>query len=219
MKKFLAIFVMVLASISSAQAADPTGSKGRWLCSTCELAPPGHSMSLTDITDALEFIKTTVNASLASSNYWKPNDTVVICDGSSCMVLVYQANGNWLPFGPTIKDSGKGYKNGQVTQKVGINSDTATPIGNWYVWFSYWDFSTGYGRVLTPSVTISQGPNISLGFGASFSSGFDLGGGNTSYTYGGDTLAGNTDFYSQEFSGDYNGHKCYSGYCSIYDLP
>jgi hypothetical protein len=40
---------------------------------------------------------------------WMPGDTMSVCDGSSCIPLVYQ-HGTWLPLGPAYPDMGN-YKN------------------------------------------------------------------------------------------------------------
>ena len=213
MNKIFAIVLLILASVGTANAADGT-SRGRWLCDSCYLAPPLHAMSGNDLQEAITFIKVTVNAA-SSSVMWRANDTIQICDGSSCILLVYQVSGNFLPLGGTTPDTGQGYKNGQVNHKVSSNSDTKTPIGGWYVWHSYYDFTTGYQRLVTGSVTITQDSDAqTAGLGANFSSGFNLGGGSSSYAYGGDILIGGYDIYASAFGG--GGNNCPNGTCNTY---
>ena len=216
MKKLFYFFAAVVTALTAAtaNAADAPGNRDRWLCSTCELSPPRHAMTADDLGDSWAFIRGTVNTSTGSS--WKQNEMVTICDGSSCLLLSFQAIGCgcWMPVGPTIKDNGQGYKNGQATKKVRVNGDTATPINSWYIWLSYWDFSQMQARLVTPTVTIIQSSQAaSLGFESSFSSGYELGSSASSYSYGGDTLVGGYDLYEAAYSTN-NSNQCYGGTCN-----
>jgi hypothetical protein len=104
----IASVVIGLLAISGSAMAQ---SQGRWLCLECELGPVG-SLGGAAVKDAIEvigFIKSTVN--LIRKTDWAPNQTVDVCNGKTCVTMLYTANGNFIPSGPSTADSGGAYKN------------------------------------------------------------------------------------------------------------
>ena len=159
-------------------------------------------MGLNDITEAIDFIDETVNPGVKR---YVANDTIQICDGTACVNLVYSPAGKWIPVGPNIRDTGKGYKNGQITKKVGANIDTGIPIGAFYQYTTvyYYDNSA---HLVTGTVIIHQEDAAVSGYAA----GFDWGASTSSYDFGADMLAGGGDMYASTSSGG-----CRPGYCNV----
>ncbi len=82
--------------------------------------------------ELIAFIKSVVNSGEfgpLKKDWWKPNDTVVICDSDSCIPLMYRASGSWLPIGPAYKDLRTKYRNGsQNVSFIGTRNNTGQNI-------------------------------------------------------------------------------------------
>ncbi len=106
-------YAMAVAA-TSALAID----RGKWLCSDCtiEELPTGQAIPaagevrwfIGDVVNRAEFPQ--VPGVSAPNRGWLPGDTVSICNGTSCMLLKFQA-GQFVPLGPPTRDSGVGYRN------------------------------------------------------------------------------------------------------------
>ncbi len=103
---------------------------------SCNNGVEGTAAS-TGVVEALTWLK----AHPQSSRY-QPNDYLAICDSVSCIYLIYQANGNWLPWGGAFKDNHR-YKNG--SQSVSYNYSGDSNSGNYsYSVSGYWTFTDYY---------------------------------------------------------------------------
>lgn len=96
----IAFGLMLVFCANSTWAED----RGKWLCTECSI----DEMSLTIGTEELAFIKYEVNQTVLQ---WRPNDTVIICDGRNCIPVLYHASGNFLISAFGFPDSRTGYKN------------------------------------------------------------------------------------------------------------
>jgi hypothetical protein len=81
---------------------------------------------------------------------WKPNDTISICDGSWCELIIWQTT-VWNPFGPPYADPRSSYKN-SLTSSVGGNTPSGYTGGGYQVsltghweWWDYYSNGTYIG--------------------------------------------------------------------------
>jgi hypothetical protein len=91
---------------------------GSFYCECEFTSAVGSPANSADISNALLFVKTTVNGGYV--HRWKPRDSVSICNGSVCIRLVYQANGNFNSLLPVTSDGNVNYKNTN-SEKVAVN--------------------------------------------------------------------------------------------------
>ena len=138
-------------------------------------------------------IRSTVNAQVfaqvpgvtAPRTGWRPNDTITICDGTTCMMLLYNAAGVFIPTLAPFRDTGVGYRNANLSLMKG-------KLGNvyavFYMTYTYTDWTTSvtpYQRTgsvtvgpLTPVQVLADGSSI--GGVTSFTTGYSWGGATSS---------------------------------------
>lgn len=149
---------------------------GRWLCTGCYISPAGTPESAVAVSEAIQAL-TSIQRETLITPMWRPQDTVTICDGANCIDLKYTGSplALWILKPGTIpyRDSGRTYKNAQVSQPATIAGAFAykieiAPIDGWV--------DTGPRRI--PTVRVIQYPQQELP--ASFASSFSWGAENSS---------------------------------------
>ena len=123
--KRLRLILVGLVLMSAAASSWAQFNYKRWYCDTCSLYPIGDPKGAEMPSDVARFIKdqnTAIIATGPTANSqmprWVPGDTITICDGALCLTSVY-SNGVWLPYAPTFRDNGRGYKNAGIGRIYG----------------------------------------------------------------------------------------------------
>ena len=140
-KLMLLLFAAMLGFSSFANAA-PLQNYGYYYCGDC-----GISQNPPNLGDIYIFIKST-----HITNQYSPGDTLWVCDGSNCIQIAYQANGNFYPTGQKIPDT---HTNAYKNTVGAIRNPNAT--NNW-ITTVYW-IGPGTNSILTGTVDIILVPD------------------------------------------------------------
>ena len=167
------IRVILLLTITFVCSTANAKDYGRWLCDFCRNGPaPGQA----DMGEITVFLRST-----DITDRWQPNDTITVCDGANCAVVVWQTT-TWAPMGPTFKDSGRGYKN--------VSADRSLSDGTRYTltYYAYNKTDTIWIPVIVKRAWVDVVPgsmsvvstDLSIAYAPGFTSGFGWGGITTS---------------------------------------
>ena len=147
-------------------APPPAKNYGDWLCLDCHLNPPGTGSEGSPVEAITMYIKINnddIHEGEGLNTRWTPGSTITICDGTSCMTVIYHASGMWIPKPNTYTtpDGGRQKKtprNGpyqgtslNVPPRPQLGFVGTTWTGDNTVWIS---LETWTPRVLTPSITV-----------------------------------------------------------------
>lgn len=113
---------------------------GRWLCDHCsyEITSSSPTAPFGAAGDVIAFIKAT-----PPTSQWKPSDTMSICDGVNCIVVIFRTTA-WYPLGGKYADPKIGYKNSRnqlqpATSTSGSSGSSWDVVvtGHWE-WYDYY---------------------------------------------------------------------------------
>lgn len=140
--KFL-FFVFLLIS-GTAFAKD----RGTWFCAGCTNSADLKMKKGDTVgagSDLITFIKSEVNQTLnAVTERWVPLDVITICDGVSCIPVVYMGVGTWQILGPAFPDPKRPYKNSSSNISFS-SSGIASPTSSYTVAITgHWEWVDVY---------------------------------------------------------------------------
>jgi hypothetical protein len=128
----LLLVAFILGGGSVANARD----YGRWLCAECTVDIRDARQNVQMTGEVLAFIKANPPTSM-----WQPLDTISICDGVNCLLVVYRF-GSFYPVGGVYPDPKLGYKNSRNTQPTtsssGSGSNYSVSVTGHWEWYDYY---------------------------------------------------------------------------------
>ena len=125
-RALVGLVLALSANLSSGMGAKPLPPL--WYCGDCHFKQAGNPKAVGDISDAIRFIKTEVNPTRTKG--WQNGESLAVCDGTWCILIVYTASGNFLPASGTVVDPHLPYKNKDMPSKSmqPVSSDVAAAI-------------------------------------------------------------------------------------------
>ena len=130
----------LLAAILLAGASLTAHAKhaGSWFCDFCPISaePVGANAALA-LSEAVSFIKANINSEKKWS--WNSGDTITICDGANCILIVYQHPNVYTVAGPRFTDpksyvnTRKGFSELSTGVKTGYSAQVYGHIESIYV--------------------------------------------------------------------------------------
>ena len=130
-RQMIAMAILVFTSVS-AVASD----YGRWSCNDSCFSPNDNSPATPLLPEIVLFLR-----SNKITEQWKPNDTISVCDGSWCSVIIWRTT-VWAILTPSYPDLRLPYKNGS---RPNFSGNTPSGFNGGYSLsisghFEYWDY-------------------------------------------------------------------------------
>lgn len=122
---WLFLALLMFCGLASAQQF-----RGSWLCTSgCGSEPNNVGSTIIADGETRAFIAAVVNNSV---DQWRANDTVAICDGSSCTVYIYSAMGSFVKTS-SYDDIGQ-YENVDTSGSASGGNDQGSASGSHIVY-------------------------------------------------------------------------------------